>query len=204
MSRIHRSDAMALHDSLILLVAIRSCPWVPESQNVMHCTLFSAVREFLFVRLQTKDCHHRMRRLPRAQPHPRCPRSELQHLGLGHVRRALGRSSHWTRSSRTRFIRTLFTMLLKCPTRGIRFCEACVSRAPQRRPGSPCPVWRATPLLSLLSCHDRYRHRCRYRHRYRDRYRCGPVSVPAPVPMPSQKPGSVFRNCKVPPLSLLL
>ena len=148
-SRMRPPDAMALHDSLNLLVAIRSCPWVPESQNVMHCTLFSAVREFLFVRLQTKVCHHRMRRLPRAQPHPRCPRSELQHLGLGHVRRAFGRSSPWTRHSRTRFIRTRLTMLIRRPTRGVHFCEACVSRAPQRRrASSPWGVSRQAPCLA--------------------------------------------------------
>ena len=139
MSRMRPSDTMALHDSLNLLVAIRSCPCAPESQNVMHCILFSAVRDALFVRLQVKDGHRRISRVPRAQPHPCCPRSKLQHLGLGHVRRAFGRSSPWTRHSRTRFIRTLLTMLIRRPTRGVHFCEAYVSRAPQRRRvSSPC------------------------------------------------------------------
>ena len=123
MSRIHCPDAMALHDSLILLVAIRSCPCAPESQNVMHCNSFFAVRDAHFVKLEAKDGHLIIRCLPRAQPHPCCLRSELQHLGLGHVRRALGSSSHWTRRSRTRFIRTLITMLFRHLTRGVHFAR---------------------------------------------------------------------------------
>ena len=122
-SRMCPLDALALHDSLNLPLAIRSCPCAPESQNVMHCNSFFAVRDAHFVKLEAKDGHLIIRCLPRAQPHPCCLRSELQHLGLGHVRRALGSSSHWTRHSRTRFNRTLDLMLFRRPTRGVHFAR---------------------------------------------------------------------------------